>query len=399
MDICGLGKKYQPVSVWVRGSVCKERNQVPGMFGNTFVEKGVGAVDTEAKGARQPVSAIECFDMAIAADPALFVAHLSRRNLAMTMVNEKAPELPGRPAWGEIAAEASREVRRTKKSSIRRLLRLKDPFSTYHVMHVFEPGPYCPAISCTLAPYDVRETAARSMLAAGHAAFQEAKYEMALDLARRAGAASPRVKPPAETLAAAAEAKVVELKCDRDARRYAQALGGFFDSLRLVDVDPDAPREHLGLLEAHETNLAEHLRLYHERVAEGFSRRYRESSDEDERTWLLALVGQFSRAPMSTAYGKAANVRLARPFLNAFWAACTDRDTQAAALALEQAEASVGTSFDELRRVLRALDSMSLIRTQPEPPEGPSPSAQGSGATSSATDGPSEYEPFGSSGA
>ena len=88
---------------------------------------------------RQPLPAIQCLDMAIASSRNFLLAHISRRNLAETLVREEAPSLPGRPTWIAIQKDASEHVNAINSADTCRLLRPDFSFPTYHVMHVFMP--------------------------------------------------------------------------------------------------------------------------------------------------------------------------------------------------------------------------------------------------------------------
>ena len=89
--------------------------------------------------ARQPISAIDCLDTAIAIGPNFLVPQLSRRNLAKTLIQEDAPNLPGLPTWTAIHAESVERIRNLKRTDIDGVLDPQAGFPTYHVMHVFEP--------------------------------------------------------------------------------------------------------------------------------------------------------------------------------------------------------------------------------------------------------------------
>ena len=304
---------------------------------------------------RQPIAAIESLDMAIATDPHLFVAKLSRQNLLRTLLKEGAADLPGRPSWAELYVEAAQQVMSASKAEIDRALSADGRFPTYHVMYIFEPGPYLPAISCQMPCREVTEPAARLLLSKAHAAFLEENYALARRLAGRAAEMSTAAKPAAHTLLAAAEAKIQELQCLRDAHRFVDAATAFFESLRKVDSDPSLPEEFLALLEAVEPNTGDYERLYRDTVAASIYDRLQACKDDNERTWLLTLFSQYADGPVASAHRKAASHRRVRSFKREFWNACADQNIDVATGALKNAESRAGMEFADLRQALENL--------------------------------------------
>ena len=302
--------------------------------------------------------------------------------------------MPGQKSWTKVFKEAADRVRRTRKADICEITSPDGPFPTYHVMHIFGPGPYCPAISSQLTCQDVETPGARSILDAASKAFCEAKYELALQLSRRAGEMSSVVKPAADALSAVAEAKVKEARCLKDASRFVEASTRFFDSLFAIEADRDAPREFLLLLEAHQTDVDHHERLYRERMTDLICRQLRVCSTGAERAWLLKLASLFGEEKLSNAHARASAMHRARPFLNDFWMGCDQRDVTTAATALDEAEKHVGTKLVELHRVL---DSLRAICSWPKGPNAtakpPTGAAGGCNVSENSTNGPKTGRP------
>ena len=308
--------------------------------------------------ARQPISAIECLDRAIAAGSGFLVPQLSRRNLAETLVNEQAPDLPGLPTWKAIRAEADERIKKVKRSEIERLLDSEKAFPTYHVMHVFEPGTYCPAISCQLTAGHSEERGARALLDAAYSAFEKEQYGLVITLAERAASMCALTKPAAMTILSVAKAKVRELEQLREATRFAETSTAFFESLQHIHVDLDAPREALALLTANGIETDKYTRKYHDAIAESLWQSASTCGTDAKRTWLLTVAGKCGCDPLAEACALAARIRRAKPFLTSFWNACANLDAASAAVALEKAESHVGKRLDVPRAVLDEITSI-----------------------------------------
>src|SRR5205823_1607576 len=67
---------------------------------------------------RNPEAALRAMETALANDPEFLVARISLRDLARTLVDERAPTLPGRPSWADIAR---REDERLQEASVARV--------------------------------------------------------------------------------------------------------------------------------------------------------------------------------------------------------------------------------------------------------------------------------------
>jgi hypothetical protein len=328
---------------------------------------------------RHPEAALRAFETALAEDPEFLPARLSLRNLARTLTAERAPALPGRPLWTEIARrEDTRLDEAATPRNAQALLDPHRPFPNYRFWHVFCQDRYCPEIGSQIVAEPLGRRAAELLLAEGNGAWNDADDPRAQVLADAAVHFDPKSRPAAESLAAAAAARREEQRLLKQAGRFIHRLGKFLRQLNELALDNlDAAREAQAALSAFvDAPLLE--RLYRERIEELVVEAVEATNTDPElRGRLWAVAHQFASPEDAAACRKAALRCLAGPVLKSFWKAILDnRDHDVVAQLLSQAETILGQADDlpderavlEGLQLLRAIDAADLAVQKPSLP-------------------------------
>jgi hypothetical protein len=298
---------------------------------------------------RHPEAAWRAFETALAEDPRFLPASVSLRNLARTLIDERAPGLPGRPSWAELAR---REHARLHEPSVAlqvgSLLDPHRPFPSHRLWHVFHQDMNCPEIGSNLVVEPLGRRAAEWLLTEGNRAWNDADDARAQVLAVAAMHFNPQLRPAAESLAAAAAPRREQARLFQQAHRFARWLGTFLRQLNELTIDNlDAAREAQAVLSAFvDSTLLE--KLYRERIEELAA----ESagvppSGPALRARLWTLAHRFASSETAEACRKAALRCLAEPPLRDFWSAVLVHGDQATAVrSLGQAETILGSADD-----------------------------------------------------
>jgi hypothetical protein len=313
-----------------------------------------------------PEAALRAFEMALVEDPGFLVASLSLRNLARTLATERAPALPGRPSWVEIARREDARLREPSAGpKVRALLDPHRPFPSYRLWHVFQEGMHCPEIGSQIVAEPLGRQAAALLLAEGNRAWNDGDDARAQVLAGAAVHFDPKVRPAAEGLAAAAAARREERRLLEQAHRLIDWLTTFLRQLNELTLDDlGAARKAQAALSAFaDASLLEGI--YRGRIEELVAAAVRAALlDPELRARLWSIARRFAAPENVEACRKAALRCLADPAVRCFWAAVLESgDPTAAAEALRRAAAILGAADDlaDARAVLEDLQARGTI--------------------------------------
>ncbi len=295
----------------------------------------------------------------MAQDPTFLPARISLRNLALTLIDERAPALPGRPPWMEIARREEVALKQASAAQVHALLDPRRAFPNFALWHVFERVAYYPGIGSELAANPLGQRAAAWLLQEANRGLRDGDFEQARALAAVAPQFDPGIQPVADSLTAAAAAKQEETRLLGRAQNIVRRLGTFLRSLSGLTLDDlDRAREAQALAAPFiEDQTLD--RLYRERIENLVLEELdATSSAEDRRSRLWTIAHQYALSESVQAYGKAAGHCLVQPVFSSFWKAIVDGDLDAARVAFNQA-ASLIDCTDLVRKeeaVLRLLE-------------------------------------------
>lgn len=290
---------------------------------------------------RNPMAALEQYQLALAEDPAFVPAAISLRNLARILVQEHAPEVPGQAPWADLARQASERLRQTPASQVRALLQSRRRFPAYPCWHLLEPGPYFPALSSQMSAKPHGRRAAARLLTKAHQAQRDGDWERARLLATSAGRYDPALKPAADALAATSAGMLEEARLLAEAERLVAWLDDFLRDLNDLSLESlDAARESLVLLSSVLKN-QDFEPIYRRRIEQIVSDALARAG-KDDRSRLLVIAHQYAVSASAAAYERAADYCLAHKAVTMFWQAVNRNDLSTARAALERAGKILG---------------------------------------------------------
>jgi tetratricopeptide (TPR) repeat protein len=314
---------------------------------------------------RHPEAALRTLETALTQDPTFLPARISLRNLALTLIEEQAPTLPGRLSWMEIARQEETRLRQAPLAQVHALLNPRRPFPNYTLWHVFEVGRYLPGIGSELAANPLGQRSAALILQEANQALSDADYERARTLASVAPQFDPGIQPTANSLAAAAAAKHEETRLLNSAQRLIQRLGTFVRVLRGITLDNLEGARVSQILVPSLVPQESLDRLYHERIEELVLESLEtEPTDDDRDSRLYTMAHQLGQSESAEAYRTAAVHSLAHRVRSVFWKAVVNGDLDAARVALNRAALIFG-SDDALmseKVVFQSLEQASDMR-------------------------------------
>jgi len=309
--------------------------------------------------AHDPEAACRALERAMAQDPGFLPARISLRNLARMLAEERAPALPGRPPWNEIATQQDAALRETTAAQIQALVDPARPFPSFRLWHVFPHARYYPGISSRLVVPPVGRQAAALLVREASRSFGGERYAEAQLLATAAPHFDPDIKPDADAVVAAAAARHEEDRLLREARLLTSWLGEFLRALEKLTLDNlDSARETLTLLTPFLDEVAL-TRLYQERVEHlvvGVLQDAPPASDHRRR--LLLIAHQFAASARAPAFLRAAARCQADPLLARFWSAATRGELSEAEAALCQASGILDPATDPVHQQRRFLEQL-----------------------------------------
>jgi len=311
---------------------------------------------------RNPLAAMKHLLLALAHDPALLVPHISMRELAAQMIGEQAPDLPGRPRWSAVHAQAVGKLRSLSRAEILRFLDPRRPFPGFQVLQVFVRKTCVPRISSGLAGAQTHVPGGEALLSKAEEALAKKRYSEVCLLSQKVARLHPPLAATAAELEAEAGAKLDEAHWLEHAEQYAECLETFLDQLENLSLDDlDAPRESLALLRPHAPDFDALRLLYHERIAKLVTDALRQSPSENQRAYLLELGRRYGVDGQGEGYRQAARIRRASQSLRQFRQALGEGNLEAARTTLERAERLLGNDISDERTILDGLESSEAL--------------------------------------